>query len=298
MPLVLDPGEGEAIGLDELVDTLETTPFDPRDEASFAALAPWLARLGRNRHFLADLAIDELKARCSRQEAMSGYGAQALLLRPANERYVLRAAFWPARNDAVVRASGTAPFAYDIPHDHNFSFLTYGYLGPGYWSDYYLFDGANDALPGDPANLQFVERSRLEPGRTMLYRAHHDVHVQLPPDAFSVSLNIMAYDRAQPWRSQYRFDIATDTIAEALTVTASEALVGLAVQFGGGEGLDLAHHVRRRHPSPRMRRTALDALAGLAPVAVEREAIYAMATDDRVLAPYARLNLEHLHYGG
>ncbi|MFX9061834.1 hypothetical protein ABTN34_19000, partial [Acinetobacter baumannii] len=66
----------------------------------------------------------------------AAYGAQAILLAPPNGNYVLRANCWPARDDAIVRASGTAPFFYDMPHDHNFPFLTYGYLGPGYWSDY------------------------------------------------------------------------------------------------------------------------------------------------------------------
>ena len=279
MPRVIDPGAGEAIGLDELVDALDASGFDPRDEAAFAALAPWLARLGRNRNFLADMAIAELEQRFAGQAANS-YGAQVFLLRPPNGRYVLRANFWPAREDAVVRASGTAPFFYDMPHDHNFSFLTVGYLGPGYWSDYYLFDGDPALLPGDAAGLRFDERSRLDEGKLMLYRAHRDVHVQLPPESFSVSLNILGYDLAQPWRSQYRFDIASNTVAEALTVTPSEALATLAVQFGGAAGLGLAHDLARRHPAPRMRATALSALVAAREDRDERAAIYAAAADD------------------
>ena len=107
-------------------------------------------------------------------------------------------------------ASGPAPFFYDLPHDHNFSFLTVGYLGPGYWSDYYEHDGdAHAGLDGEPVELRFVERSRLSEGRVLLYRAHRDIHVQRPPDSFSVSLNILAADPGQHWRTQYRFDIDT-----------------------------------------------------------------------------------------
>ena len=127
MPLTLDPGAGDSIGLDDLADVLDASDFDPRDEASLAALGPLLGRLGRNRTFLADLVIAELEDRCSGQSAGNAYGAQVFMLRPPNGRYVLRANFWPARDDAVVRASGTAPFFYDLPHDHNFSFLTVGY---------------------------------------------------------------------------------------------------------------------------------------------------------------------------
>ncbi len=293
MPLVLEAGAEEAIGLDELVETLDAADFDVRDEASFAAMGVHLARLGRNPTFLADLTIEELKRRCAGQAATSSYGAQVFMLKPPNGRYVLRANFWPARDDAVVRASGTAPFFYDLAHDHNFPFLTYGYLGPGYWSDYYEWEGASDALPGDEAGLRFAERSRLEPGRLMLYRAHRDIHVQLPPDAFSVSLNILGYDLAQPWRSQYRFDVAAGTVAEALTTTPSEALATLAAQFGGGEGAELVEHLLRRHPSARMRCTALDALAGLSPSPEGRAELYAQAArdgDDR-MAAHARSRL-------
>lgn len=261
MPRLIDPGEGSAIGLDDLVEALDTSDFDAACEDSFASVGPLLARLGRNRTFLADLAIEELKGRCATQSAGNAYGAQVFLLRPPNGRYVLRANFWPARDDAVVRASGTTPFFYDLPHDHNFPFLTVGYLGPGYWSDYYEYDGdAVLGVPGEAAGLRFVERARLEPGKLMLYRARRDVHLQLPPDAFSVSLNILGYDLAQPWREQFRFDVAAGTIAEGLTTTPSEALVALAAQFGGGNGLDMAHHLARRHPVSRMRWTAARAI--------------------------------------
>lgn len=262
MPRLIEPGDGGPIALDMLTDVLDSTPFDPHDEESFAALGPLLARLGRNRGFLADLAIDELKLRCTRQSATNGYGPQVFLLRPPNGRYVIRANFWPAAGDAVVQASGPAPFFYGLPHDHNFPFLTYGYLGPGYWSDYYEYDGwSAEGSPGSDAGLRFVERARLDPGKLMLYRMRRDVHVQLPPDSFSVSLNILGQHPSHPWIDQYRFDIARGTIAEGLTAAPSEALVTLAAHLGGGNGLDLIDHLVRRHPHPRMRRTAMRALS-------------------------------------
>jgi hypothetical protein len=261
MPRLIDPGEGEAITLEALTEALDSTPFDPHDEESFAALGPLLARLGRNRSFLADLAIEELKLRCARQSAANGYGPQVFLLRPPNGRYVIRANFWPAADDAVVRASGTAPFFYDLPHDHNFPFLTYGYLGPGYWSDYYEYDGrAVAGTPGTAARLRFVERARLDPGKLMLYRMQRDVHVQLPPDSFSVSLNILGQHPSHPWIDQYRFDIARNAIAERLTTAPSEALAMLAAHLGGSNGIELIDHLVRHHPHPRMRRTAVSAL--------------------------------------
>lgn len=280
MPRVIDTAQaGAAIGLDELVDLLDASGFDPRDEDAFAALGPALARLGRNRTFLSDLAITELETRFAGQAA-NAYNAQSLLLRPANGRYLLRANFWPAATDAAMRASGAASFFYHMPHDHNFSFLTHGYLGPGYWSDYYLFDGAAAGLAGEPVTLAFDERSRLSPGRTMLYRAHRDVHVQLPPDAFSVSLNVLGAHPAQMWRTQYRFDIAGGRIAEPLTTTPSEALVAIACALGGEEGVALTCEIARRHPASRMRTTALRAAARALPPG-ERQTLLEKAVADR-----------------
>src|SRR3546814_2634595 len=48
-----------------------------------------------------------------------------------------------------------------------------------------------DGRLGEPLNLQFVERSQLDEGKMMLYRAHRDIHSQRPPTSLSVSLNIM-----------------------------------------------------------------------------------------------------------
>ena len=286
-----DPKAGDPISLDDLAEALDASDFDPRDEDSLAALGPLLARLGRNRTFLAGFVIAELEDRCSGQLSGNAYGAQVFMLRPPNGRYVLRANFWPARDDAVVRASGTAPFFYDLPHDHNFSFLTVGYQGPGYWSDYYEYDvDAVVGLPGEQAELRFVERSRLEEGKVLLYRARRDVHVQLPPDSLSVSLNILAFDRAQPWLDQFRFDIAAGTIAEGLTTAPSEALVALAVHHGGKAGVALAAELALRHPAARMRVTAMRALASCETDRAARLAVFERGADDRdpYIAGYAR----------
>ncbi|HVJ00573.1 MAG TPA: transposase [Sphingomonas sp.] len=261
-----------------------------RDEDAFAALGPLLARLGRNRDFLADLAIEELKSRCQGQHGGNGYGAQVFLLHPPDGRFLVRANFWPARADPLVRASGAAAFFYDLPHDHNFPFLTYGYLGPGYWSDYFEYDaGALAGLPGEDARLRFVERARLEPGRLMLYRMRRDIHVQLPPDAFSVSLNILGADPAQPWLDQYRFDIGRGVIAEGLTCTAAEALLTVAAHIGNGR--DLAAAFARSHPCERMRTTALDALAAAEPDAAQPLLRHAAASPSVYVAGHARARL-------
>lgn len=289
--LIADHVEG-TLSLGDFIAAVEAADFDPRDEESFAALGPLLGRLGNDRAFLGDFALAELKARCAGQVAANHYGAQVILLHRASERWFLRANFWPAAHDGVVKRSGTAPFFYDVPHDHNFSFLTVGYLGPGYWSDYYEYDyDAVTGLPDEPAGLRFVERSRLDRGKVMLYRAHRDVHRQLPADALSVSVNLMETSRFQPWLDQYRFDLERGVVASVLGQSPAQALLALAIPLGGDDGRDLAEDFAANHPSGRMRFAAIKALAGAAGERAARAAVIergARASDPWVAGMCAR----------
>ena len=248
----------------DCVAALEAAGFDPRDEGSLLHAAQWLRRLGNNRDFLAEHLLGELKARHRADDGASSYGPQVVMLSRLGGEFFLRANIWPSRDEHVFRASGGGTFVYELPHDHNFDFLTLGYFGPGYWSDYweYEYEAVAGAV-GEKAGLRFVERSRLEPGKLMHYRAHRDVHSQLPPDALSVSLNVMHAGGAQGWLDQYRFDVERDEIAAVLGPGASEVFLRIAVGLGGAEALDLAETFARTHPSDRMRLTALDAQAGV-----------------------------------
>jgi hypothetical protein len=262
MPRVIDCAEEDAIELVDVIAALNDDGFDPGDEDSFAAAGPLLKRLANNRTFLADIAVGELKDRCARQDIESGYTSQVIMLHRASEKYFIRANFWPSERDSVFKTSGSSPFFYHVPHDHNFSFLTVGYLGPGYWSEYYEYDfDAVTGVPGEKVDLRFVEKSRLEPGKVMLYRAHRDVHNQLPADDMSVSINIMHASPRLPFLNQYRFDVKTCEIAGILNKSSTEALLALAAHRGDGNGRDLVEHFAARHPCDRIRFAALRELA-------------------------------------
>jgi hypothetical protein len=267
MPRIIACPEDEPpIELGDLIEALNMDGFDPADEDSFAAAGPLLKRLANNRAFLADVATKELKERCTRQGLENRYSSQVIMLHRASEKYFIRANFWPSERDSVFKTSGASPFFYHIPHDHNFSFLTVGYLGPGYWSDYYEFAHEGVAgFPGEKVDLRFVEKSRLEPGKVMLYRAHRDVHDQLPADELSVSINIMEATPSLPFLAQYRFDVKNCTIAGILNRTSSEALLALAATHGGGNGRDLVEDFARTHPCDRIRFAALRELAAAEP---------------------------------
>jgi len=262
MARVIPCNETRRLSLGDVVQALNDEAFDPADEESFAACAALLKGLANNREFLAEIAIAELKDRCSRQSLENRYSSQVIMLHRASEKYFIRANFWPSERDSVLKASGTSPFFYHVPHDHNFSFLTVGYLGPGYWSEYYEYDYEKVVgVPGEAVDLRFIEKAKLDQGKVMLYRAHKDVHNQLPADEMSISINIMEASNRLPFLSQYRFDVKRCEIAGILTRTSTEALLALAANHGGN-GRDLVESFAAGHPCDRVQFAALRELAG------------------------------------
>jgi hypothetical protein len=263
MPLVIDNPAAQSCTLPECIEALADLGFDADDPASTAAAADWLRRLANNRTFLGDLLTERL-ASGSGEEIASGYGPQAIILsRPRSGHggaAFLRAAIWPSPRDHVFQTSGAASFVYGAPHDHNFDFLTVGYCGPGYESDYYEYDyEAVAGYPGEDASLRFTGRSILSPGKLMLYRRHVDVHSQRPPESLSVSLNVMRVDPAQGWFDQYGFDLEAGTVARWLNPLANEAFLRVAVASGAASAQDYAAWVGAAHPSERMRLASFEA---------------------------------------
>jgi hypothetical protein len=271
MPRPISIATEAVADLNDLIDFCRSSRFDPTNEDGIAAAAPVLAALANNRQFLADFALTALKDHCATQSVTNSYSPQVILLHPPEDRFFLRANIWPAPADPAYRSCGPASFFYGCPHDHAFDFLTVGYLGPGYWSDYYELEEVPAGIPGETVALRFVERSQLTPGRMLLYRANRDIHDQAPPERLSVSLNVMPMSRAQAWRQQYLFDVGQKRIAHVMNVTSAELMLGLCVHFGGGNGTDLAEQFSQRHPDPRMRLAALDALDAAETCNAERQ---------------------------
>ncbi|MEO0870417.1 MAG: transposase [Pseudomonadota bacterium] len=274
MPRLIETNPIPAITLEELVSRLDEGNFDPRDEDCFASFGQGLRQLAENEHFLADLVIAELERNCASQSSGNQYGPQVFMLH-RGERYAIRANFWPALDDAVVENNGPAAFFYEVPHDHNFSFLTVGYSGPGYISDYYEYDYDSVlGVPGEQVALRFVERSQLHPGKTMLYRAHRDAHSQLPPESLSVSINILEQSASLPYRDQYQFDLERRSIDSILTNTPVEALLDLCAGLASAEGHDLLENFAHAHPCDRIRHRALVAFASMQSSPAERDAVF------------------------
>ena len=261
----------EPIALDECIARLDEGGINLRSDDGVAAASALIGRLWANRDFLLDFVLDELKSNGQRQLSSNRYGAQALMVHRSPGRYFIRANFWPAEGDAVVQASGRTHFAYDVPHDHNFDFITVGYLGPGYRSQWYEYDyAAVDGYEGEAVELSEGELGQLHHGRILHYRAHRDIHMQLPPESLSVSVNIIPERPDVVWRDQYLFDLNRRNIASVQSMAPSEMFLRLAVHFAGEDGIDVAQDFARHHPSGRMRWSAWRALIAASETALER----------------------------
>lgn len=298
MPRVIEIADDAVICLEQCIEALTDTGFDPGDEESLQHGASLLRRLGNDQTFLGDMLVDELTDRPDVDDGRNSYGPQVIMLAPpGNSSFFMRANIWPSADEHVLRASGGSGFVYDLPHDHNFDFLTLGYFGPGYWSDYYEYDFEEVAgIPGEPAGLRFTERSRLEEGKIMHYRAHRDVHAQQAADALSVSINILHAGGAQGWLDQYSFDLDRGCIGRILSNGSSEAFIRIAVGLGCEEALDLAERFGANHPSDRMRLASWGAMASVAQGPQARADIWHRAelSGSRLVAGEAKLRLEEI----
>ncbi|MEM1131974.1 MAG: transposase [Pseudomonadota bacterium] len=255
-----------SLPLAEALEAFDSLSPSVESEEQRSQAADILARLSLDRDCIADAAIAELKQHHSagimtERRSQRQYGPQVIMLGAPRSGWFLRANIWPAKSDYAVKASGEGAFFYGLPHDHNFDFLTIGYHGPGYISDYYEQDYDSLAgYSGESAGLRFIERSALHEGRMLHYRKHRDVHCQYPPEELSISLNLMLTALDQPWTDQYCYDLKRNRIDHILSFGASDILLRLAVDSGLDEGLELAETVLHKHPSHRLRSVALDAL--------------------------------------
>jgi hypothetical protein len=286
--------EDETVGsLAECDDALSSRCFNPEDEESLHHAAFQLRRLGNNQTFLGDLLIDELKRQQRDDSGENSYGPQVIMLRPSGKGdFFIRANIWPSEDEHAMRASGGGAFVYLQPHDHNFNFLTVGYFGPGYWSNYYEYEYEDVVgYRSEPVALRFIERSRLHQGKIMLYRAHIDVHDQAPADALSISINIMHTSGAQAWLDQYSFDLENHRIGRIISNGSSEAFLRIAVGMGCPEARDLAENFGGSHASDRMRLAAWGALASVETDLAARDRVWRAAelAGSRLVAAEAKL---------
>jgi hypothetical protein len=279
MALTLPCDTDVTVSLEGYVDLLKTeVDFD--DRASVLASAPRLRALANNRRFLVDR-FNVLLARYLGTSAPPAYAPHSFTL-ASHPRFYVRANVWTRPAGAPRgRSAEESLFSYERAHDHNFSFMTVGYSGPGYETSIYEYDfGSVSGYPGEPVALEFLETTTLPQGKIMFYRQSRDVHIQRPPPSLSISLNLMLIDPAALLRDQFAFDLRRGTISAYVTTLATKrvSLLALARHIGDGSTVDILESLAVNHPCRRTRLGATEACAALRPG--HREAFWRRAASD------------------
>lgn len=206
----------ESIGYDQFIahlDSLGSAPLTHRlDETALM-----LRRLYNNRRFLVEVLHSQMQD-MKRFEEGNPYTPQVFILHKA-KHYMVRAAIWvPPKG-----GKGEEIFFYEDAHDHNFDLLTLGYLGSGYRTMLFEYDyESTSGYAGETVPVRYLEDTRLPEKKVMLFRKSRDIHVQLPPEEFSVSINVLSSGDVP--HQQYSFDMALEP--DTRTATLVDGLVG------------------------------------------------------------------------
>lgn len=256
--------ESGVVSLSEFIAWVEKH-VDLSDLDSLATAAPMLRKLANDPH----LVVRHLNERVMNQEHRSAiYSSQVLHLGSGKDFYV-RANFWPSTAELAGRRVLSDQFAYDAAHDHNYSFVTAAYDGPGYFTE--LYEADVDRLPNQPGEsveLRFIGRHHFRKGQTMLYEAHRDVHLQFAPEEFSVSLNLVAVTPDVRIKEQRFYDLQRMVLAEYQgdsDVSKRVSIVRMLGALGDENSVQVLHDLIHSSPCRRTKIAAIESLLKLQP---------------------------------
>lgn len=259
------PATDRSITVEEYLDHVRTH-VDHRDLESVAASAAKLKELANNRTFAAEILNRQLAT--GGANILAFYSTQSAVLATSGDLAV-RLNLWPeACDDPRRQKANDQVYSYYVAHDHNFSFMTVGYFGPGYGTRLYECDPAKiTGYIGEPVDLTFAEETSLPAGKVMLYRAYKDIHVQMPPRSFSMSLNLMVGDPYDGLTQQHYYDVERGVISDYVeSISSKRVSVVESLRFIGNENSkDILEHLSHLHPCVRTRWAAYETLAALEP---------------------------------
>lgn len=158
------------------------------------------------------------------------YSSQVFVIH-RSKYFTLRVVLWGAPQGLP----GEDIFLYELPHDHDFSFFTLGYSGPGYETLVKYYDNSGVVgLPGEEVSTDGDERWLLKEQRVVFYEGGRDIHCQIPPSSLSISFNVLQEINAFGIRRrQYEFDRDFSHIRRVINVNPVSLLVRAACALKG-----------------------------------------------------------------
>ena len=197
--------------------------------------------------------------------SVSAYTPQSIILGRGAD-YLIRANIWtPLVLGPSFRSQEERIYSYQNTHDHNFSFITIGYFGIGYETDLYRYDPRKvDGFIGEEVDLQFVERTSLPKGRIMIYEEKTDVHMQLPPESLSISLNVLHTSGRERTLDQYFFDPDARKIigfADVASVHKRASVIEILGYIANPQTIEVLSTLMRRSQCRRVREASISAVS-------------------------------------
>jgi hypothetical protein len=294
MALSYDLKTTEEISFKEFVEIVTKTVKKEDTESLIDCVEP-LQKLSNNRTFLSEYINNELNNYVEFQNN-NGYSAQTLMLHNSPFFYV-RANAWEklASTNKEIKEQEDL-FFFLRAHDHNFSFLTVGYLNDGYTTKIWEYD--NDKVigyPNEEVELKFLEKTTLPQGKAMIYRESKDIHAQYPPEEYSVSLNIILNSFNTLRKEQYYFDLKNQKIAGLVPSggTGKHLILELAKQYNTPETFPIIENIAVNHEIPYVRAKAYETLSILS----GNDKKYwqqALRDNHKIVSGHAKLILETL----
>lgn len=194
--------------LEQFIQRLER--YDLRHEQ--ARIGADLQALAQNRSLLGDAMYAHIQAHgFSRGEQVYNAYSFALFYSP---HLSLRMTLWMP----VDARAEQQTFIYGLPHTHDFELYAVGYHGSGYRTVKYPVLNAAQVGVGTKPVLGAPEVIQLSRGELLHMRAFEDMHYQIPPDEFSVSLALMiaAPPHERRGRREWCFDENMEPIYSGL----------------------------------------------------------------------------------
>jgi hypothetical protein len=257
---------------------------DPEKPETMMLVGRELVQLSNNKNLLSELFAKQLHL--WQHGAFSMYSPQSAVLASFG-RFLIRANFWPVLpEDPRRRLVLGQLLSYFGFHDHNFSFLTTHFFGPGYETDLYSYgdyDGVEGFI-GERVDLNYEGRFRLGRGDVFLYQQGVDIHSQNPPTDMSSSLNLMIKEAGgASTEEQYSFDVTTSTISRYVDSTGHKqnSLLGFCRTLGDASTARRVERLAAEHPSKSMRAFACATLGVLSDRMEIDADVLRKATEDR-----------------
>jgi hypothetical protein len=268
MAVALDVRTDRQIELGDLVARIERE-LDPRSDETLLALAPDLAALANHPTFLGEHIARELSSPATFQRGTAYTGRSFVLAR--GEKYLIRANLWDPLDGDPWGERESADLRrqigmYGLLHDHDFSFITVGYFGPGYETALYACEPERiEGRIGEVVDLVSLGTTTLTRGSLLYFERRRHVHEQRTPAAPSVSLNVIALDPETPFVSQLYIDESSRRIVAMTSDPYNGRLLlcDLAVALGEARARAPLAALARGHGSAGLRAEATRALAAL-----------------------------------